>query len=226
MFLQENEMTLESVKHYLAHELAGHIARSVAGEHSSLGLLAIGTKNYSPTEEGIALYRERQIEKLQGRVFDDWGAWFGTLVTGLASGVTTPPQTFLSLFTFLERFFLLWRLIEHLDEDRQSTQEKARRAALSSCLRVYRGVPDLQQAGICLNKDAVYLRGLWLVEHAAMQDATVLDRLAVGKVAIEYLSDLQELGIIAPPQPLQKLLLDPDLDSYIDSFENTQEQPD
>ncbi len=223
MFLQENEMTLEAVKHYLAHELAGHVARSVAGEHSSLGLLAIGTKNYSPTEEGIALYRERQIEELQGGAFDDWGAWFGTLVTGLASGVATPPQTFLSLFTFLERFFLLWRLVEQLDEDRQSACEKARRAALSTCLRVYRGVPDLRQAGICLNKDAVYLRGLWLVERAVAQDATIVDRLAVGKVAMEYLPDLQELAIDAPPQPLQKLLLDPHLDAYINSFENTQE---
>jgi len=220
VFLQDAEMSLELVKHYFVHELAGHVARSVAGERSSLGLLAIGTKSYSPTEEGIALYNERQIEERQGRVFDDWGAWFGTLVTGLASGVITPPQTFLSLFTFVEWFFLLLRLLGHLDEDRQSAQEKARRAALSTCLRVYRGVPNLQQAGICLNKDAVYLRGLWLVEQAVAQDATILDRLSVGRVALEYLSDLQELGVMPPSQTLQKLVLDPNLDSYICSFES------
>lgn len=222
VFLQDAEMSLELVKHYFVHELAGHVARSVAGERSSLGLLAIGTKNYSPTEEGIALYNERQIEERQGKVFDDWGAWFGTLVTGLASGVITPPQTFLSLFTFVERFFLLLRLLGHLDKERESAQEKARRAALSTCLRVYRGVPTLQQAGICLNKDAVYLRGLWLVEQAVAQDATILDRLSVGRVALEYLFDLQELGITPLPQTLQKLVLDPNLDSYICSFDNPQ----
>jgi hypothetical protein len=219
LFLQDCKMSLDQVRHYLAHELAGHIARSVAGDHSSLGLLAIGTKNYSPTEEGLALYHERQVAMRQGKVFNDWSAWFGTLVTGVASGVVTPPQTFLSLFTFLELFFLLWRLLDHLDEDIQHAQEKSRRSALSTCLRVYRGVPDLQKAGLCLSKDAVYLRGLWLVEHAVAQDERVLDYLAVGKVAIEYLPDLQELGIVAPPQPLRQLVLDPDLDAYMLSFE-------
>jgi hypothetical protein len=220
-FLQDSKMSLKRVKHYLAHELVGHVARSVAGEQSLLGLLAIGTKNYSPTEEGLALYHERQTEFLQGKVSNDWNLWFGTLVTGLASGVLTPPQTFLSLFTFLESFFFLWRLLEHLDTDMQSAQEKSRRSALSTCLRVYRGVPNLQKAGVCLSKDVVYLRGLWLVERAVAQDESILDRLAVGKVAIEYLPDLQELGIVAPSQFLRKLVLDPNLDAYIVSFEES-----
>ena len=74
-----------------------------------------------------------------------------------------------------------------------------------------------------MNKDAVYLRGLWLVEQAVAQDATILDRVSVGRVALEYLPDLQELGIMPPSQTLQKLVLDPNLDAYICSFEKSQQ---
>jgi len=46
----------------------------------------------------------------------------------------------------------------------------------------------------------------------------------VGVVALELLPDLQELGITAAPQPLRKLAYDPDLDSYILSFQVTEEE--
>jgi Domain of unknown function (DUF1704) len=176
-----------------------------------------------PTEEGLALYHERRSAGLYGRESYDWGTWIGTLTTGLTSGVITPPQTFLSLYTFLESFFLLRRLLERWDDDVQTAPEKARRSALLRCLRTYRGVPDLEKAGVCYTKDVVYLRGLLQVERAVAADATVLDRLAMGVVAIELLPDLQELGMIAPPQPLRKLAADPDLESYIFSFDESGE---
>ena len=220
LILEDNLMSVERVRHYLVHELGGHVARSIAGERSPLGLLEIGTKNYSPTEEGLALYHERQIALLHGQVLSDWGTLLGTLSTGLASGVVTPPQTFYSLFKFLESFFLLRRLLKQQDRDVPTAWEEARKTALANCLRTYRGVPDLEQKGVCLTKDVVYLRGLWMIERAVAQDKTVLDRLAVGKVALEYLPYLQELGIIASPSPLAKLAHEPDLDAYILSFES------
>ena len=176
-----------------------------------------------PTEEGLALYHERHTAGLYGRESYDWGTWIGTLATGLASGVFTPPQTFLSLFIFLESFFLLRRLLEHWDDDVQAAPEKARRSALLRCLRTYRGVPDLEKAGVCYTKDVVYLRGLLQVESAAAKDETVLDRLTMGVVAMELLPDLQELGMVAPPQPLRKLASAPDLESYIFSFDESGE---
>jgi hypothetical protein len=62
-----------------------------------------------------------------------------------------------------------------------------------------------------------------MIERAVAQDTTVLDRLAVGVVALEDLHDLQELGITSTPQPLRKLAYDPDLDSYILSFDTAEE---
>ena len=44
----------------VSHELAGHVARSIAGESSLLGLLGMSTKGYLVTEEELADYYERQ----------------------------------------------------------------------------------------------------------------------------------------------------------------------
>ncbi|OLB35259.1 MAG: hypothetical protein AUH05_14620 [Ktedonobacter sp. 13_2_20CM_53_11] len=68
LFLSQEQFTLERVRILLAHELAGHVARSFAGEHSPIGLLGIGTRDYYPTEEGLALYHERRVDELHGQV--------------------------------------------------------------------------------------------------------------------------------------------------------------
>ena len=219
LFLPDEAFSLQEMKHDLAHELAGHVARSAAGDHSSLGLLGINTKNYQPTEEGLALYHERQVATLHGEVFDDFGVWIGTLAIGLACGVLTPPQTFVSLLPFFEALSLLMRLLDQPNQDVRTVQEQARKSSLTRSLRLFRGVPDLEQAGICLTKDVVYLRGLRMIERAVAQDETLLDRLAVGKISLQQLSDLEELGMKAPPQLLRKLAYAPNLDAYILSFE-------
>jgi tetratricopeptide (TPR) repeat protein len=226
MFLPDQQFTLEKIKHLLMHELAGHTARIMAGEHSLLGLLGIHTKNYMPTEEGLALYHERQEELRHGRRFDDAGIRLITLGIGLASGVMTPPQTFLSVVTFLESLASLRMLLKRPHTERQKVQTQARAYALSLGLRIYRGVPDLECPGVCFLQDAMYLRGIRLIEQAATEDKMVLDRLAVGVCALEQLPDLQELGIVAPPQALRKLATASDLDAYILSFDVLEEQRD
>ena len=219
LFIQNTPTTVDRIRHLVAHELAGHVARSTAGEHSRIGLLGIGTQGYSATEEGFALYQERQATLLHRQPFSDVSLWSGTLATGLVCGVATPPQTFLSLYSFFELFSLLYRRLWKPHEDVQLAQERARKAALSRCLRTFRGVPNLECAGVCLESDVVYLRGLWKIEQAVAEDETVLDRLSVGKVAYELLPMLQELELTSPPQPLRQLVCDPELDTYILSFE-------
>ena len=75
---------------------------------------------------------------------------------------------------------------------------------------------------MCYTKDIVYLRGIRLIEDAMAKDATVLDQLAVGKVAVAYLPDLRELGIVASSQPLRELAYDPNVEARILSFEISQ----
>jgi Domain of unknown function (DUF1704) len=224
LILSEESWTLEIVKSILAHELAGHVARSFAGEHSPLGLLGIGTRNYSPTEEGLALYHEQVVATLHGHPFDDSGLISGTLAMGLASGVVTPPQTFSSLYTFIERLIFLYRRLLRPWRERESDQKRAHTYALRRCLRTFRGVPDLGQAGVCNLQDTMYLRGILLIDRLVAEDKTVLDRLMVGKVAYDLLPMLQPLDMVPSPQPLRELLADPELDNYILSFEAPEEK--
>lgn len=222
LYLPEIKLSLSQIKHYLSHELAGHVGRCIAGEHSLLGLLGIHSKSSLETEEGLAVYYDRQIEVQYGQTHNDTSIWSGTLATGLASGVLTSPQTFLSLYTFFRAFYWLYQLLQRPDANAQKVQQRASKYALSLCLRTFRGVPNLERPGVCYTKDALYLRGLWKIERAAAQDKMVLDYLAVGVVALDRLSDLQELGIVVSPQPLRKLANDPGLDTYILAFEEAE----
>jgi hypothetical protein len=217
-------LSVDQVREYLSHELGGHVSRSVAGERSPFGLLGIGTNDSLTTEEGLALYFDRQTAILQGKRFDESRLWLGTLATGLASGVLTSPQTFLSLYTFFESFLLLYRLLWRNDEDLPTAREKAHTMALGRCLRTYRGVPDLRAPGICYTKDALYLRGFWMISDAVAKDEAILDRLAVGVVGFQQLPDLQELGIVTPSHRLRRLAVDPELESRILSFENSEDR--
>lgn len=225
-FLASTPLSLEKIRHYLSHELAGHVARCVAGEHSPLGLLGIHTGWSLETEEGLALYQDRQAQERSQQPYDDSGEWIGTLATGLASGVVGQAQTFRSLLEFFEEFFLLRRLLKQLQSNREAAQQQAFRQAMTRCLRTFRGVPDLSQPGICYTKDALYLRGVRKIERAVAQDPSVLERLMVGVVALEQLPDLQELQIIHPSiRPLTALTEDPDLEKYVASFENHEDLP-
>lgn len=218
LFLPEKDFSLSDVRHLLSHELLGHIARLVAGERSPLGLLGIHTRNSTLTEEGLALYYERQMAALHGKTVSDSGIRNGTFATGLASGTITPPQSFLSVCTFFELFSLLASVVAKPDMARQKAQQQGRAFASTLCLRAFRGVPDLQRIGVCYCQDAVYLRGLRLIQREVARNPGVLDQLAVGVVGPDLLPDLQSLGITVAPQPLRELAYSPDLDSYIMSF--------
>jgi hypothetical protein len=219
LVLQDRDLSLREVKHFLSHELAGHVTRTVAGERSPLGILATGTRNYSPTEEGLALFHEKQTARLCGELFDDSGAWLGMLSIGLATGVVTPPQTFSRLYRFFELFLLIRRRLRLQDPDLETAKKQAQKKALDRCIRTYRGVPDLEEAGRCFSKDVVYFRGFQMIERAAGEDPAIVDRLAVGKIAKEDVALLEELELVAPPPFLRELAQDPDLDKRILSFE-------
>lgn len=224
LFLSGESFSLQQIRHLLAHELAGHVARSFAGEYSPLGLLGIGTQGYSPTDEGLALYYEREAMKRGGYPFVDSGQWMGMLEMGLGCGVTVPPQTFSSLYQFFELLLLLHRRLWLPWQEPQTVQERVHKFAFTYCLRTFRGVPDLERVGVCHLQDVGYLRGLLLIDRAVVEDANVLDRLAVGKIAYHLLPVLQPLHIVPPPQPLRELAFDPELDAFILSFEQSKEK--
>ena len=72
-------------------------------------------------------------------------------------------------------------------------------------------------------QDATYLRGILQIERIVSQGEEMLKRLVVGMIACDLLPVLQLLKIGPPPQPLQSLLGDPELDNHILSFEDIKE---
>src|SRR5260221_6549634 len=112
------------------------------------------------------------------------------------------------LYMFLRAFLVLYRLIRRPDQDEETAQKTAHDLALTLCLRAFRGVPELEKPGVCYSKDVVYLRGLLLIQRAVEEDVTILDRLAVGRIALEHLPAIEQLGIVPPLQPLRKLAQD------------------
>lgn len=225
LFLPDKRFSLTEVQRLFVHELASHVGYCVVGDRSPLGLLGLQMKDSGPVKEGVALYHERQVLALHGEVLNDAGMRIGMLGVGLAAGVITPPQTFSRLCAFFEQLSLFIYALNNPQAERSNAQRQAaRRFALDVCLRKYRGVPDLEQAGVCYPQDVIHLRGLRLVEQAVAADASVLDRLSVGACPLQYLPDLQEMGILCAPQPLLHLAYATDLDEYICSFETSTEK--
>ena len=222
-YLPASAISLQQIKDLLTHELAVHVARCVSGQRTLLGLLGIHTEHSLETEEGLGTYYEIEIAKRTGQTFDETGVWFGTLATGLATGVRTPPQRFLSVVTFFETFIYLYRLLMRPDQDVSTAQRLARKHAVGRAIRTFRGLPDLQREGVCNCKDAHYVPGLRKIEHAVVERGeVVLDELAAGVIALENLPLLKELGIVTVPQPLRQLIQDTGLDAHILAFEEEQ----
>ncbi len=222
VIVSNKRISLERARQALSHEIECHVFRAASGTKSPLDLLGTGTAFYRTTEEGLATYHEQATAETQGRVereFSD-GSLLGTLSTGLVCGVLGSPLTFSQLYQFLEQFFILQRTITGLSKNVEKARVRAPNAARLRCLRTFQGVPDLTVVGVAYTSDAIYHRGLSLVTKAIKQDAQVVTRLMVGKVGLQQLDDLAELGITEPVSQPRWLSHDPTLDQYILSFEN------
>lgn len=224
--LQDRQLSLERIRTLLSHEIECHVFRAALGAKSPVDLLGTGTAFYRLTEEGLAKYYDRQTAEGQGNVEDEFltGSYIGTLATGLACGVLCTPLTFSQLYQFLEAFLVLQRVLLGLSKNVEKARANAPRFARSRCLRTFQGTPDLTVAGVAYTFDALYHRGLQQVERAIQQDAQVLTQLMVGKVGLQQLGDLAELGITEPVSQPRWLAHDPDLDQYILSFESESER--
>lgn len=191
----------------IAEEIELHVFRSEAGKRSPLALLQSGAKGYLATEEGLAIHYIQQAREAQGFGRKSY-SWITTLAPGLAAGVIFPPMSFREVYTFLERAFLISHLLAGKQETFTEVKKAATHDALTRTTRTFRGVPDLDAAGVCNLKDRVYLQGYLDVSREL---ATVpLDRLLVGPISIEQLKDMAELHILEPAIQHRRLASSPE----------------
>jgi len=209
LILPEKTFSVYKVRQLLAEEIEIHAYRAIAGRNSSLALLGSGLANHLATDEGLAYH---YVQSVNGRVYGKYEEkrWNATLTTGFVSGVLTHELSFPELRGFLEKMFLVDKL---LDNDQwEDALEFARQAAWRRCCRVFRG------AGCLSLKDRVYLQGyLEVSEYLAQGGKEHL--LYVGCIGISHLEDMAELNIIAPNHPHQHLATAPDLAERLALYE-------
>jgi tetratricopeptide (TPR) repeat protein len=224
--LPARDMSLKEVREMLSHEIECHVFRAAAGEKSRLALLGTGTGFYRATEEGLAEYLDRKMKEARGEVVQEFttGSLQGVLATGLASGVVSSPVTFSQLHRFFEQFLVLQWIVLSLSKTVEGARRSAVKSARIRCLRTFRGVPDPTREGIAYTHDVLYYRGIQMVLTAVEHNPQVLTHLMVGKVGLQQLEDLAELGITDPPSHPRWLAHDPGLDRYILSFETRDER--
>ncbi len=208
VFLPPRSLTVDKVRDLLAEEIEVHAYRSMSGQRSPLALLSSGLAKYKTTEEGLANHYVQQVS-LQMHGKSKSKSWISTLCIGLACGVMTPQHSFIELCDFLEKAFLANRLYTEGDETREEMLAEARDEAWTRVARIFRGIPNLNEKGICSLRDRIYLQGYMDVLHYLEQREE--QRLFVGKTKIEDLDMLAELNILTPYYPHQHLALDPHL---------------
>lgn len=199
----------------LAEEVETHAFRSVAGRKSPLALLGSGTQGFLPTEEGLAVSYIQEVTAAHG--LRKSYSWITTLAPSLASGVLTPPLSYLDLYEFLQKAFLISNLLSGRYDTEEEAQQSAIAEALQRTTRTFRGIPDLTISGACNLKDRVYLQGYLEVSRAL--EYTVRERLLVGSIGIAQLADMDELHISTPAIVHQRKALDPDLFEHIARLE-------
>lgn len=219
LVLLSGELSITQVLWLYEHEVQDHVQSAVTGELSRLGLLALGLPGYAPYREGCALYTQREAAEAGGKPFDESAVWVGTFGILLAVQIGGHPRAFYQLFRCLERFFLLYRLLRRPDQSKEEAEAKARDMAVSRCLRLFRGKPNLAVEG-CWTKDVIYQRGLALVEQVVKEDSSILSYLSLGKMAREHLPLLQELQILPTlPASGQNVMSEEELEALLVSFE-------
>lgn len=215
VFLPPYPQTEEDVRDLLAEEIEVHAYRSMSGQRSPLALLGSGLAKYKATEEGLAnLYTQQVSSHMHGKYKNK--SWISTLCIGFVSGVMMPEHSFIELCDFLEQAFLINRLYRGGNETGEEMLIAARDEAWTRAARIFRGIPDLNSAGICSLRDRVYLQGYMdVLRYLERGDE---QRLLVGKIKIEDLDAMAELNILTPYYPRRHLALASDLSERISQY--------
>ena len=217
LVLPETSFSVSKIRQLLAEEIETHAYRAIAGQHSPLALLGSGLARHLATEEGLAVHYVQRVNQLingENKV----KTWNGTLATGLAAGVLTPALSFKELRAFLEKVFLVDKLLTMGDCTWEEAFAAARQSAWTRTCRTFRGIPSLDQAGHCSLKDKIYLEG-WLDVSRYFDEHGEEQKLNVGSIGIQHLEDMAELGILAPSHEHQHLALATDLVDRLAKYE-------
>jgi len=133
LYIRQNDFfTNKQIDRLIAHEIYGHVLRSVCGNMQPYKMFSVGFAKYEATEEGLALYKEKKIGGMTKRI-----------LKGYAGRVLAVHFALNSSFrnTYDE-------LIKYFSKDK----------AWQMTLRAKRGLSNTKEPG-AFTKDYVYLKG-------------------------------------------------------------------
>ena len=182
-------LTPSEIKTLMAHELETHALRRRSGKKAGLRLLRSDQlARYLPTEEGLATYAEQRVQESMG--ISEKDPEFAIRLIGLHLAKT---HNFRGTY---EELFKLYRSV--LEKNKTEDPEKvAASQAYELCIRIFRGTHHPENAGHPYTKDWVYFKGN-LDVATFISEGGDISRLYIGKIGIQHLQVLTELGINTP----------------------------
>jgi hypothetical protein len=164
--------SMEEMKRLVVHEVDTHVLRAANGYCQPYRLFAVGAvPSYLMTEEGLAVVNEERM----GYIDHARTRLYAARVVAAMSAATSPFSTVYAEMRDLH--------FSHVD-------------AFVIAKRVKRGLSDTSCPGGYI-KDHVYLWGRVLVEEFVLSGGD-LSRLYVGKIALEHVPFVEDLGLQPP----------------------------
>ena len=160
------------LKALLAHEIGTHIFRLENGRQQNLKIFARGTAGYLRTEEGLAIFRQNQLNL-------NLGEKFLTPALQIVAIFLAAKMGFRDLFYFLK-----------------NTYEISNNLAWKLCVKTKRGFRSAEKLG-AFTKDAVYFLGNAEIEKF-VKNGGEIEKLFVGKISIADLPILEKIKNLQP----------------------------
>jgi len=156
------------------------VLTSENGSHQSYQILRRGCADYLDTQEGLAIYNEQEV------------------LSPHSEKHFNPYKNILGLEYSLQHSLAQTRT--YLETELGCTPEKA----VQQSVAMKRGLGDTSDAG-GFTKSVVYLRGLLAIQKF-VDDGNALQRLYIGKVALEDLETIEKLPDLKEPLILPNFL--------------------
>jgi hypothetical protein len=178
------------LKKLIAHEVGGHVARSINGERSKLILLRLGLDRDDRGEEGVAVLNEQAVKRnLEIRISEPY------VSIGLAYGLDGTPRDFRGVFEVLKKYHMFMQLKE--GKTVQEAREISNERAWNRCVRTFKGT-DCKTKGVCSTNDMAYGEGNIAIWRLLKKDSSALLKFSLGKydpTNERHLWVLSQLGI-------------------------------
>lgn len=153
------------IKRLIVHEIGTHIARAENGKKQKYVLFSYGFPNYMETEEGLAVYNEKENDLLSNSTLKQYAG--RVIAVNLALN---------------NSFSIIYNeLLQYFNKD----------VAWNLALRAKRGLFDTSKKGGFI-KDHIYLRGKYLVEDFVKKGGNIKD-LYIGKIGVEHVPLIDQL---------------------------------